>query len=276
MANIIPLKYFVTNFALKKNQIKKILQKSQGKNNHTTKIFSNKIYPEKRLENTDGSIIGIADLIIENESGVTILDFKTGKIYSDSIDESGITEQIIKEEYGVQLKMYAYLYFLMTGKYPNSLFIVNLTNDFIEVKFNSTDCQKIYFEALNFLKSTNSFIERNEFSVIAKPSVENCKYCSYRPACTFYTNWLITNFEMTRDLFGIIEKVNQFNNDTLGLQLLTNSKNVLINGLSIDDKESFDKSIGNTIVIYNLKKTIQTLNATAGYFSIIYEQKSQK
>lgn len=271
LSNIIPLKYFVTDFALKKNQIKNILRKKQEKIRSSSNTSLNKFYPEKRLENSDKSITGIADLIIENDSGTTILDFKTGKIYSDTIDESGITEQVVKKEYEIQLKLYAHLYFLMNGKYPKALFIVSLSNDFIEVEFENTDCEIIYSEVLNFLATTNSFIAKNDIKSIAKPSTENCRYCSYRPACGFYSNWLTTNFEEVHDLFGKIEKVNQFSNDTIGLQLLTQGKQILINGLAREKKQDFESLIGKNVILYNLKKTRQSLNATANNFTTIYE-----
>lgn len=271
LSSITPLKYFVSDFALKKNQIKNILQKRQQKINYSSKTSSSKFYPEKRLENSAKSITGIADLIIENDSGTTILDFKTGKVYSDAIDESGITEQVVKMEYEIQLKLYAHLYFLMNEKYPKALFIVTLTNDFIEVKFENSDCEKIYSEALNLLATTNSFITNDDMKSIAKPSMENCKYCSYRPACSYYSNWLTTNFDTVNDLFGTVEKVNQFSNDTLGLQLQTQDKQVLINGLSMERKKDFETLIGKNVILYNLKKTRQSLNATANNFTVIYE-----
>lgn len=271
LTSITPLKYFVNDFALKKNQVKSILQKKQEKLNHTTKQSSSKFYPEMRLENSDKSITGVADLIIENELGTTILDFKTGKIFSDAIDESGINEPIIKKEYEIQLKLYAHLYFLMTEKYPKSLFIVTLSNDFIEVEFQNSDCEKIYSEALNFLSTTNSYISNNNLTTIANPSVENCKYCSYRPACSFYSNWLTLNFGAVNDLFGRVEKVNQFGNDTLGLQLQTQDKQVLINGLPIGNKIDFESLLGKNVILYNLKKTKQSLNATANSFTVVYE-----
>ena len=271
LAGITPLKYFVTDFALKKNQLKSILYKKQEKFSTIQKPSSTKFYPEKRLENSDKSITGIADLIIENDFEATILDFKTGKIYSDAVDESGVTEQVLKKEYEVQLKLYAHLYFIMNGKYPKALFLVTLGNDFINVEFENSECEKIYLEALGFLSTTNIFIEKNDVKSIAKPSVENCKYCSYRPACDFYSNWLISNFEVANDLFGVVEKVNQFNNNTIGLQLLIINKQVLINGLPIEGKKGFESLIGKKVVLYNLKKTKQSLNASANKFTVVYE-----
>ena len=271
LQNITPLKYFVSDFALKKNQIKTILKKKQERLNQASNSSTSKYYPEKRLENSEKSIIGIADLIIENDFGTTILDFKTGKIFSDAIDESGATEQVIRTEYEVQLKLYAHLYFLMTGKYPKYLFIVTLSNDFIRVEFQNSDCEKIYSEALDFLASTNSCITKDNLDSIANPSTDNCKYCSYRPACKFYSKWLTVNFDTVNDLFGLIKNVNQFGNNTMGLQLQIQDKQVLINGLPIEKKSDFESLIGKNVIFYNLKKSRQSLNATANSFTVVYE-----
>lgn len=272
LANITPLKHFVTDFGLKKNQIKNILQKRSEKFCVSQKSSTSKFYPEKKLENSDKSIIGIADLIIENELGTTILDFKTGKIYSDSIEDGDVAELVIKKEYEIQLKLYAHLYFLMTGEYPKTMYLVTLSNDFIEIKFNPTECEMLYLEVLDFMSKTNSFIAKGDIKPITNPSKENCKYCSYRPACNFYSEWITTNFEAMNDLYGKIEKVNQFNNNTLGLQLLTNDKEILINGLSTLLREDFEAFVGKNITLYNVKKTKQSLNATANHFTKIYER----
>jgi hypothetical protein len=271
LSSITPLKYFVTDFALKKNQIKNILQKRKEKSDNANKVKSNIFFSEKRLENSNRSIAGIVDLIIENDFGATILDFKTGKIYSKAIDESEFSDLVIKKEYEIQLKLYAHLYYIMNGKYPFALYLVTLSNDFIKITFKESECEKIYLEALDFLSKTNSDIVKNDLKAIARPSSENCKYCSYRPACTFYSTWISDNFETVKDLSGKIEKVDQFSNDTLGLQLITNGKLVLINGLPVDQKENFETLIGKNVIIYNLKKNKQSLNATANNFTVVYE-----
>ena len=48
-------------------------------------------------------------------------------------------------------------------------------------------------------------------------------------------------------------------------------KQVLINGLSIEKKKDFESLIGKNVILYNLKKTRQSLNATANNFTVIYE-----
>lgn len=269
--SIIPLKYFVTDFALKKNQIRNILLRRSKKINYSQETSSSKYYSEKRLENFDKSVIGVADLIIENDLGTKILEFKTGKIYSEAIDEDHIEQHILKREYEAQLMLYAHLYFLMNGKYPSSLFLVSLSKDFIEIMFKIENCEKVYKEVLEFLSTTNTSIVDNDFDAIAKPSLENCRYCLYRPACNFYSKWLIFNFETMNDLFGVIKKVNIFGNISLGLELQTNDMQILINGFSTLMKEKFEELIGKSITIYNLKKSKQSFNSTANLFTTVYE-----
>ncbi len=270
LSRIVPLKYFVTDFGLKKNQIKNILQRKKEKIDTNQKSSANNYYPEKKLENSDKSITGIADLIIENNIDVTILDFKTGKIFTDAIDEFGDSIQVIKKEYDFQLKLYAHLYFIMNGRYPNKLYLVSLENDFIDVPFTKEDSENIYKEAIIFLSKTNTSIRDEEFESIAKPSKVNCKYCSYRPACIYYSNWLKTNFENVNDLAGVLEKVTLFDNNTLGLKLKIQDKQVLINGLPSELGKDFENLITKKITVYNLKKTKQSLNATTNNFTIIY------
>lgn len=269
--HITPLKYFVTDFGLKKNQVRAVLQKRLERINLSPKSSQHKPYPEIKLENPDKTIRGVADLVIEDDFGATIFDFKTGRIYSDAVDESGVLEPVIKKEYEIQLKLYAHLYFLMNRKYPRALFLVTLSNSFLEVKFNETECTGIYSEALKFFENTNSLIRINNLDDLGKPSVDNCKFCSHRPACKFYANWLMSNFESVNDIFGTITKVNQFNNGTLGLQLQMNDKQILINGMSSNMKDDFEALVGKNVVLYNLRKNKQSLNATANNFTVIYE-----
>jgi len=271
LSRIVPLKYFVTDFALKKNRLRSMVQTRKVKLDGYPKKSRSNYYPEERLTNAEKNISGVADLIIENDSTVIIIDFKIGKIYEEAIDENGNTELIIKKEYDFQLKLYAHLYFLMYHTYPTSLFLVTLENDFIEIPFTEAECENIYRGAMAFILNTNTFIKDNEFEMIANPSKDNCKYCSYRPGCSFYSVWLTTNFQLVNDLRGVLKSVTLFNNHSLGLRLGLGDNEVLINGLPSDLSEDFEKLVSKDITLYNVKKNRQSLNATASNFTIIYE-----
>src|SRR5699024_448759 len=82
----IPLKIMVRNFGLKKIQLKKYLQ---NKTKSTTVSKHTKLYSEKWLESRNKLIGGKVDLIIENGSSVEIIDFKTGAITQDCMDDEG-------------------------------------------------------------------------------------------------------------------------------------------------------------------------------------------
>lgn len=271
LLNIVPLKYFVTDFALKKNQLRNILQSKKDKIDRRSKNAIKHYHPEKRLTNPDNTIAGIADLVITNEDSATIIDFKTGKIYTEDIDEYGAIERIVKKEYEFQLKLYAQLYFLMYGTYPTSLFLVTLENDFVEIPFTRNECQDTYQQAVSFLSTTNNLIKTGQLELLAKPAEENCKYCLYRPACTYYSNWLESNFQLVNDLTGTLKSVIFFNNGSLGLQLEADNKQILINGLQGAFKNDFERALNKKIKIYNVRKNKQSINATATNSTITYE-----
>jgi hypothetical protein len=271
LSNLTPLKYFVTDFALKKNQLRNILQSKKDKIDKGQRKTTSSYYPEMKLTNLDNTITGIADLVIKNGNSVIIIDFKTGNIYTDSIDEYGSIERIIKREYETQLKLYAHLYYLMHGVYPSSLFLVTLDNDFIDIPFTKKDCESIYQEAVAFLSTINNFIKNDQFDGIAKPSEENCKYCAYRPACIYFSSWLITNYQQVNDLTGILKSVTLFNNNSLGLQLQVDSNEILISELPGGQKQGFENLLNKKVTLYNVRKSKQSLNATANNFTIVYE-----
>jgi CRISPR/Cas system-associated exonuclease Cas4 (RecB family) len=271
LLNIVPLKYFVTDFALKKNQLRNILQGKEDKIDRRSKNAINRYHSEKRLSNPDNTITGIADLVVTNEDSVTIIDFKTGKIYTEAIDEYGAIERIVKKEYEFQLKLYAQLYFLMYGIYPVSLFLVTLENNFVEIPFTKSECEDTYQQAVSFLSTTNNLIKTGQIELLAKPAEENCKYCLYRPACNYYSTWIENNFQLVNDLTGILRSVLLFNNGSLGLQLEVNHTEILINGLQGTFKNDFEKLLNKKVKLYNVRKNKQSLNATANNFTIIYD-----
>jgi hypothetical protein len=82
---------------------------------------------------------------------------------------------------------------------------------------------------------------------------------------------LTVNFNEVIDLLGLIIYVYQFGNNTLGLQLQIQDKQVLINGLPIEKKSDFESLIGKNVILYNLNKSRQSLNAAANSFTVVYE-----
>src|SRR5690606_4058350 len=202
----VPLQKKLRNFGLKKIQLKKHLRNEPKRK---TNLGVVNFYSERWFESEDKLIGGKVDLIIENNDNIEIIDFKTGAITQDCLDDEGELYSDVKEEYKEQLKIYAYLYFEKSNRFPTSLSLVDLANQQFMVAFSEEECKIIYDEAKKLLKETNNCITTKSFSVT--PTEVNCKYCLYRPACSFFVTKLETDFSFN-DVLGEIKDVKKFQN----------------------------------------------------------------
>ncbi|WAC41068.1 PD-(D/E)XK nuclease family protein [Pedobacter sp. SL55] len=261
----VPLKVKLKNFGLKKIQLKKHLRSESEK---TTSLGNIKFHSEKWFESQDKLICGKVDLVIENENEIEILDFKTGAIIQDCLDDEGEIYSDVKNEYKEQLKIYAQLYFENTSKFPTALSLVDLAKQKFPVEFSEQECKSLFDEAKSLLKATNDCIHTKLFS--ANPKQENCKYCLYRPACSFFHKELETDFSFN-DVFGEVTNVKKFQNGNVSVFLQNGNKNLIIKNFS---SEKFDK-LGNhknkQIRIYNVRKEATEFVYSAADTTIIYE-----
>lgn len=266
----IPLKSHVPNIGLKKILLKKQLKSSP-------KIFINKnqkieFLSEKWLQNEDGTIAGMADLITKNFNSISISDFKTGKITYNMVNERGEMISLIKEEFEYQLKLYAQLYFINYGVYPNNLYIVDLNNNSTRIDFTFEECQRLYEQARDLLLEVNSNIHKRQFDTLANCSVSNCKYCLYRPACDFYHSWLPTNLS-TNDILGELVELKRFLNGNVNATLYINGK--LVSIIEIDPSFAVEKcNLGSIFGFYGLKRRSEN-SYSMNNFSCIYNVPQQ-
>jgi CRISPR/Cas system-associated exonuclease Cas4 (RecB family) len=244
----VPIKVKLRNFGLKKIQLKKHLP--IGSEN-STRFSKTKFYSEKWFESKDKLIAGKIDLVIENESSIEIIDFKTGTIRQDFLDDEGEVYPDIKDEYKEQLKLYAYLYFENTNKFPTELSLVDLAQQKFSIEYSEGECKTLFEEAKCLLKSTNDCINTRSFS--ANPKEENCKYCLYRPACSFYHEKIDSDFS-NNDVFGKIKKVKRFQNGNVNLSIESGTIIITIKNFNSDSFEELNNSKDKQIKIYNLKK----------------------
>lgn len=264
---MVPLKYFCDDFALKKLKVRGLLKRQGTPSKSAGSQLKNR-YAEEKLTNPENTVTGIVDLIIKNENGIIFLDFKTGAIYDGTLNENG--EAAVKKDYEYQLKLYAYLYYLKTGILPDRLFIVTLENSYVEVAFTFEECKVLYQDAIVFLNNINQTLAKKNYASLANCSLDNCKFCAYRPACAFYDTWFETNFEDTKDLKGKLLKVNTFGNNTVGLEIELSGQKALVNGFDMATKEKLEMNIGHQLKIYNLRKSKNSINATANHYTTIY------
>ena len=261
----IPLQKKLKNFGLKKIQLKKHLREEPEQSANSNDI---KFHSEKWLQTKDNLIGGKIDLIIENGNYVEIIDFKTGAITQNCFDDEGETYSDIKEEYKKQLKLYAYLYFENTGVFPTKLSLVDLAKQKFEVEFTDNECKAISDEAKNLLNRTNECVKNNSFS--ATPRETNCKYCLFRPACSFFQKKLETDFSFN-DVLGRIEDVKKFLNGNVSMFLQNGEKRLTIRNLSSEKLDELNVNRNKKISIYNLRKEITEFVYSATETTMIYE-----
>lgn len=261
----VPLKVKLRNFGLKKIQLKKHLR-SESEN---IKSLSNiKFHSEKWFESQDKLIGGKVDLVIENGNEIEILDFKTGAITQDCLDDEGEIYSDVKNEYKEQLKLYAHLYFENTNKFPTALSLVDLARQKFPVEFSEQECKSLFDEAKSLLKSTNDSINTKSF--LANPKKENCKYCLYRPACSFFHKKLETDFSFN-DVFGEVTNVKKFQNGNVSVFLQNENKNITIKNFTSDEFDELNNKKNKQIRIYNVRKEATEFVYSAADTTKIYE-----
>lgn len=261
----VPLKIKLRNFGLKKIQLKKHLRSESEK---ISSLGNIKFHSEKWFESQDKLIAGKIDLVIENGSNIEIVDFKTGAITQDSFDDEGEIYSEVKNEYKDQLKLYAYLYFENTNKFPTALSIVDLSKQKFSIEFTKGECKTLFYESKSLLESTNDTIKTEIF--LANPKEQNCKYCLYRPACSFYSKELETNFSYN-DICGEISKVKMYKNGNVNLFLQNGDTVLTIKNFGHSDFDELNNQRDKQVKIYNLRRESIDFAYSVTNTTMIYE-----
>jgi len=262
---LVPLKIKLKNFGLKKIQLKKYLRREHEQATNKTNL---KFYSEKWFESKDNLIGGKIDLIVENGNSAEIIDFKTGAVMQDYLDDEGEIISDVKTEYKEQLKLYAYLYFENTNNFPTSLSLVDLTKKKFSVEFSEEECKTIFDEAKSLLCKTNRCVNENIFS--ANPTETNCKFCLYRPACVFYQKQLDVVLS-SNDVSGEIKDVKRFQNGNVSVFLQHGQLDLTINNFSSSEYDELNNCRSRKISIYNLRKDATDFIYSVADTTMIYE-----
>lgn len=261
----VPLQKRVKDFIMKMILLKDHLRNiSEG----PTRPSNTKFHSEKWFESKDKLIGGKIDLVIESEQEIEILDFKTGAITQDVLDDDGEISSVIKSEYQEQLKLYAYLYFENTGRFPTQLCLVDLAKQKFTVPFSENECNAIFEEAKLLLGSTNDCIDKGIFT--ANPTEENCKNCLYRPACSFYLKHIETDNSFN-DISGSVQNVVKFQNGNVSLHLESEGKLFTVSNLPFEKFDELNNNRSKRINVFNLKREPREFFYSAIKTTMIYE-----
>lgn len=263
-SSLVPLQKRVKDFTMKRILLKQQLPKTSvipAKSNNTE--YSS----EEWLETKDGTIGGKVDLIIESAKETEILDFKTGAITDDILDDNDEIYTEIKKDYQEQLKLYAYLYFETEGKYPTRLTLVDLARQRFPIDFTEKECFELFNEARELLKITNESIETGQFT--ANPTESNCKYCLYRPACSFFLNALKSE-NLFNDVSGILRRVRQFQNGNVTIYLQSDDRQYTVSAFLPEEFDEFQRKVGSALSVFNLKRELRPFFYSATLTTIAY------
>jgi RecB family exonuclease len=259
-----PLSENVPGYTIKKLQVKFLLKSRSKKEVQEDKNADTNILTEKWLEAHDSLIGGYADIIITRNGYTKLSDFKSGKIL--------LEEGEIKEEYEDQLKLYAYLYNEVYGKYPDELSIIDLEKKEYSVAFTPQECEVLASKSRDALSEINSLIEMDELEVLAKPGLENCKSCLYRPACNFYWKLPVSETDsIFRDLRGTVGEVKQFRNGNLNATLNINGRELTVSHLNGEYLSFLTDVVGKEVAFYNVKQGVMPESYLALKTTKIYE-----
>jgi CRISPR/Cas system-associated exonuclease Cas4 (RecB family) len=266
--SLIPLQKNVKNFGVKKVLLKKHLKKESNSEDKSNIDSQYKFYSEKWVASKDSLIGGKIDLVVDSDLYLEIIDFKTGAITNEYLDDEGDLFTEIKKEYKQQLKLYGYLYFESTDRFPDKLSLVDLGKQKYEVEFTQQECSDLYNEAKELLNKTNESISSGIFS--ANISIENCKYCLYRPACNYYIEEIKSTNEFN-DISGVIDNAIHYKNGNVTLFMDVDASKISIIGFDNKDIEYFNNNKGQRINIFNIRKEASELVYSTTKNTVIYE-----
>ena len=247
--NFVPLSKSANNFSVKKrlchNFVKEIGAQKTTSSTRKSKLRG----AEKWVESKDKLVGGVIDEVRQSPNGTHIIDLKTGNIF----DDLSSSNQEIKTEYQLQMKLYAALYFERVGSFPNKLLIKTLEGQEYEIPFDNKECLELLTKAKGKFNEINNIIEgESDWNILANPSLDACKYCRFRPICLSYWQTKESNSWDTTDVSGKVTDIVELNNG-LRISLKNNDEMIYVRGLNADKHKELIDSQGKLVRILNLK-----------------------
>jgi hypothetical protein len=231
---------------------------------------------ESWVETPDGLVGGSIDQVKETSGGAILRDFKSGHVIDSEAQAAGPE---IKEEYKLQLKLYAALFASKHGRWPVKLEVVPLQGQARDVPFDTGECSQLLEEAVTSLKRLNERIglasgqppASTALRTFANPSPSNCRFCVFRPCCEAFEkakDSATTDVGWPRDIWGVVCDFKILENQKIGLGLKVNGyayQIARVRGISPSPERHpalpYIK-VGERVAVYNLKG-----NAERGEFS---------
>jgi len=159
----------------KETALKQILNYYNKNNDLFKKIKETEI--EISIENENYILLGVIDLLVEDNGNLEIIDFKT------QIKPS-LTDPIM-EKYKKQLSLYAYILKERYGQFPKRLTIYWTSEESKKDAITEYDYDEIYVKnVINELDEIINRISNRDFDIKKIPKPKICKECDLRFVCS--------------------------------------------------------------------------------------------
>ncbi len=236
--HLLPLEIYAFNYEVKKILCFKMAEQIIGKSG--SGVYK-EIRAEQWFKSADGKIAGKIDLILPHDDGVEIIDYKTGNILDPEYGD-------IKDEYKVQMKIYAGLYHEVKNDWPVKLSLIGIDGKKHNVLFNREECEDLINKARKVVDETNELIDAGLLPEdFANPSPSNCKYCSYRPACRKYWFSRESSGKWPCDVIGEVMEKSLLGNGLFRVAINDNDREYVIRGLSAKRHKFLNDDIYNVL-----------------------------
>ena len=141
---------------------------------------------ELPVATADGLVRGRIDRVIRSVGGPVIQDFKTGNVY----DARNNIYRAVRQEYEIQMRLYAALYFEVHGEWASILNLVPLHGESIPISYSRGEAQAALDDAKTYLLKMNQDLaacdDLDQTFTLASPQASVCSFCAYRPYCLPY------------------------------------------------------------------------------------------
>lgn len=235
------------------------------------------------VESPNGLIGGYVDQVQKTDEGAVLRDYKSGYILDKQSPDG---ELKIKNEYQVQLKLYAALYQSTFGRWPVRLEIVPLQGANQILTFHPQECTKLLEDAADSLKQINQAI--NEITVssatgnehlLATPSPATCRFCQFRPGCSAYqkASDQAAGDQWPKDIWGTVTEIRQLGNGRIGASLqVTNRPYTVAHIRGLEPSPDRHPALqlikqGDRIAVYNLQGSASAISFSETPITVIYQ-----
>lgn len=230
---------------------------------------------EVPVSTLDRRVRGRIDAVAPSRDGPVVRDYKSGAIF----EPGAVKEHVLKEAYEIQLRMYAALYAVTSGRWPARLEVVPILGTPEPVTFDAESCNALVEAAREALDNVNQAIrlDRSSEAVqerLANPRPEVCAYCTFRPGCLPYRGARVAaSGQWPHDVSGRLKGIATLADGSAVMEIDCAAGMIRIRGLSLAGRHPALEILqqGDAVAVYNARPTGSPAMLAESPFTVIYK-----